>query len=246
LTQSLVSEKGDKYNEADILETRSDMSNWAQAIYIAIGLIIGVILHEYMHGRVADWRGDRTARTAGRLTLNPIPHIDPFGTILLPLGLLLISRGQFAFGYAKPVPVNPFFLKRRSDMVLVALAGPLTNFSVAIAITLIGMVVHLAGVPTTTVGAAGVTTISELFSLFYYAMLINVWLGIFNLIPVPPLDGSHILEYYLPSQAQATYERIAPFGFIIVFGFLWLTGSLFYRLLEPIFHLLGKIMGIPF
>ena len=221
------------------------MSSWREAVYIAIGLIIGVILHEYMHGRVADWRGDHTARNAGRLTLNPIPHIDPFGTVLLPAALLLISRGQFAFGYAKPVPVNPFFLKRRRDMVLVSLAGPVTNFAVAIVFTLIGMIVHLAGVATTTVVTGG-NTISEVFSLFYYAMLINIWLGVFNLIPVPPLDGSHILEYYLPAGAQATYERIAPFGFIIVFAFLYLTGNLFYRALEPLFHLLGRIMGIPF
>lgn len=222
------------------------MSSWREAVYIVIGLFIGVILHEYMHGKIADMRGDHTARNAGRLTLNPIPHIDPFGTVLLPVGLLLISRGTFAFGYAKPVPINPFFLKRRRDMVLVAMAGPATNFSVAIGFTVIGLICHLAGVPTVTTSAAGGVTISEVFSLFYYAMLINVWLGVFNLIPVPPLDGSHVLEYYLPLRAQESYERIAPFGFIIVFAFLWLTGNAFYRVLEPVFHGLGRIMGIPF
>jgi Zn-dependent protease len=216
------------------------LNNWQEAIYIAIGLFIGVICHEYMHGRVADWRGDHTARNAGRLTLNPIPHIDPFGTVLLPLGLLLISRGQFTFGYAKPVPVNPFFLKKRRDMVLVALAGPLTNFAVALVIALIGMVIHLAGVSTT----SGFQ-ISELFMFLYFAAFINVWLGVFNLIPVPPLDGSHILEYFLPASAQTAYEKIAPFGFIIVFVFLWLSGNLFFTLLHPLFVLLGRIMGIP-
>ena len=94
-----------------------------------IGLLIGVVFHEYMHGRAADFFGDKTARNAGRLTLNPIPHIDPFGTVLLPLALLLISReGTIAFGYAKPVPVNPFFLRKRRDMVFVALAGPIDQF----------------------------------------------------------------------------------------------------------------------
>ena len=218
--------------------------NWRDGIYILIGLFIGVIFHEYMHGRTADFFGDHTARNAGRLTLNPIPHIDPFGTALLPLALLLISRGQFPFGYAKPVPVNPFFMRRRRDMMLVALAGPVTNFALALSIALIGMVIHLAGVSTTgfTSGGAGV---SELFTLLYMASYINIWLGVFNLIPVPPLDGSHILEYYLPASAQASYERIAPFGFIIVFGFLWITGGLFFQLLHPLFALMGRIMGIP-
>lgn len=216
------------------------MNNWQEAIYIAIGLFIGVIFHEYMHGRVADWRGDHTARNAGRITLNPIPHIDPFGTVLLPLGLLLISRGAFTFGYAKPVPVNPFFLKKRRDMVLVALAGPLTNFTLALAVSLIGMAIHLFGV--STVSATGVT---ELYMLLYAVAFINVWLGVFNLIPVPPLDGSHVLEYFLPDSAQVAYERIAPYGFILLFGFFWLAGDLFYRLLRPVFVLIATIMGIP-
>ncbi len=220
------------------------VSGWQRGIYIAIGLAIGVVLHEYMHGRIADLRGDHTARNAGRLTLNPIPHIDPFGTIILPIGLLLISGGQWAFGFAKPVPVNPFFLKKRRDMVLVALAGPATNFAVALAVTLIGMVVHLAGVATTSF-STGTAQVTELYSLFYYAMLINVWLGIFNLLPVPPLDGSHVLEYYLPAGAQASYERIAPFGFIIVFAFIALSGNLIARVLQPLFSALGRVMGIP-
>ncbi|MHB8893857.1 MAG: site-2 protease family protein [Candidatus Geothermincolia bacterium] len=216
------------------------MNNWQVAIYIAIGLFIGVILHEYMHGRVADWCGDHTARGAGRITLNPIPHIDPFGTVLLPLALLLISGGRFAFGYAKPVPVNPYFMRKRRDMIYVALAGPLTNFAVALAIALIGMIVHLAGVST----VSGLQ-ISELFMLFYFAAFINVWLGVFNLIPVPPLDGSHVLEYFLPPRAQETYEKIAPFGFIVVFVFFLLAGNMFLKLLNPVFVLIARIMGIP-
>ncbi len=203
-----------------------------------------MIFHEYMHGRVADWCGDRTARNAGRLTLNPIPHIDPFGSILLPIGLLLVSGGRWAFGYAKPVPVNPFFLKRRRDMILVSLAGPFTNFTLALAVTLVGMIVHLAGVATTVVSANGLQ-MTELFSLFYWVMVINVWLGIFNLLPVPPLDGSHVLEYYLPAGAQASYERIAPFGFLIVFAFIALAGGVFSSALQPLFNGLARIMGIP-
>lgn len=220
------------------------MESWREAAYILIGLLIGVVFHEYMHGRAADYFGDKTARNAGRLTLNPIAHIDPFGTVLLPLALLLVSRGSFTFGYAKPVPVNPFFMKRRRDMVLVALSGPLTNFTIAIVLALIGLAANLAGVPTTT-GVGLSTTISELYLLLFYAAYINVWLGVFNLIPVPPLDGSHVLEYFLPDTMRESYERIAPFGFLIVFGFLWLSGGLFYRLLNPVFELIWRIMGIP-
>jgi Zn-dependent protease len=216
------------------------VEGWRQGVYIVIGLFIGVVFHEYMHGRVADYYGDHTARNQGRLTLNPIPHLDPFGTVLLPLALLLISGGSFAFGYAKPVPVNPFFLRKRRDMVLVALAGPVTNFVIAVAIALIGRILNLAGVSTT---AATSTGIPEIYMLLIYASFINVFLGIFNLIPVPPLDGSHILEYYLPASAAATYGRIAPFGFIAAFAVVYLFGNL---IVHPIMVLLTKIMGLPY
>ena len=208
--------------------------NVRDAVYMAIGLIIGVILHEYMHGRIADWRGDHTARNAGRLTLNPIPSIDPFGTIILPVALLLVGRGTIpVFGYAKPVPINPYFMKKRSDMILVSMAGPLTNFSVALVIALIGLVVHLVGVRNI-----------EVFTFFYWASMINIWLGIFNLIPIPPLDGSHILEYFLSNESRVYYERIEPFGFMIVFLFLWLAGPSLFRLLRPVLNLPLRIMGL--
>jgi len=218
--------------------------SWRDSVYMVIGLFIGVILHEYMHARIADWRGDHTARNAGRLTLNPIPSIDPFGTILLPLALILVGRGTVPiFGYAKPVPINPYFMKKRTDIILVSLAGPLTNFAIALAISLIGLVVHLAGVSTTVVTGAGVQT-SEVFLFFYWAAMINIWLGIFNLIPIPPLDGSHILEHFLSNESQVYYERIAPFGFIIVFLFLWLAGPSLSRLLAPVLNLPLRIMGL--
>ena len=208
--------------------------SWRDSVYMVIGLFIGVILHEYIHGRIADWRGDHTARNAGRLTLNPIPHIDPFGTIILPLALLLVGRGSLpVFGYAKPVPINPYFMKKRSDVILVSLAGPLTNFAVALVIALIGLVLRLVGVRN-----------FEVFTLFYYASLINIWLGIFNLIPIPPLDGSHVLEYFLSNESRVYYERIAPFGFIIIFLFLWLAGPALFRLLQPVLNIPLRIMGV--
>lgn len=197
-------------------------------------------MHEYMHARIADWRGDKTARRAGRLTLNPIPHIDPFGTILVPLVLLLLTSGHWAFGYAKPVPVNPYFLKKpRRDMVLVSLAGPLTNFSIAFILALIGMVVRLAGVNP-------VGSLRYLFDFLYAAAQINVILGFFNLIPLPPLDGSHVLEYFLPPSAQRAYETIAPYGFIIILVFLLLLGNYFFSWMNPVFNVIGKVLYGPF
>ena len=208
-------------------------TSWRDAIYIIIGLIIGVILHEYMHGRVADWRGDHTARAAGRLTLNPIPHIDPFGTVLLPLVLLIITQGRGpVFGYAKPVPVNPYFLKHRRDMVLVSIAGPATNFAVAGLFTLIGFITFHVGLHNV-----------PLLTLFYVIAEINIILGIFNLLPIPPLDGSHILEYFLSPRAQEQYERVAPFGFVFVLIFLWVLGPAFFSLLNPLFRLIASTMG---
>ena len=220
--------------------------NWRDAAYLIIGMFVGVILHEYMHGRIADLLGDHTARNAGRLTLNPVPHIDPFGTVILPVALVLISRGSFLFGYAKPVPVNPYFMKKpKRDMLLVALAGPTTNFGVAVGFALMGMVIHLAGVSTTTMTSQGLV-MTELYNFFYMAVVINIWLGIFNLLPIPPLDGSHVLEYFLSNEARVNYERIAPFGFIIMIAFFWLAGSAIFGALTPLFHLLGRMMGIPF
>ena len=214
--------------------------NARQTVYFLIGLFIGVILHEYMHARIADWRGDQTARRAGRLTLNPIPHIDPFGTVLVPLVLLLLTSGHWVFGYAKPVPINPYFMKNpRRDPVLVALAGPLTNFSIAFILALIGMAIRLAG-------ANPVDSLRYLFEFLYAAAQINVILGFFNLLPIPPLDGSHVLEYLLPPNARRVYESIAPYGFIILIGFLLLLGNYFFSWMNPIFNAIGRILYGPF
>ncbi|MBU4174873.1 MAG: site-2 protease family protein [Actinobacteria bacterium] len=209
--------------------------DWQTTVYFLIGLAIGVVFHEYMHGRVADMLGDHTARNAGRLTLNPIPHIDPFGTILLPLALI-VFRSPFLFGYAKPVPVNPFFFKNpRRDMMLVALAGPLTNFALAFLVAMIGMVIRLAGV--NPFGSA-----NEIFVALFLIAEINVVLAFFNLIPVPPLDGSHIVEFFLPPRAQKTYESMAPYGFMVILLFLWLLGDQFFSWMSPIFRLLSVII----
>lgn len=214
--------------------------NAREALYLIIGLFIGMILHEYMHARVADWRGDKTARRAGRLTFNPIPHIDPFGTVLVPLIILLFSGGRTAFGYAKPVPINPYSMKNpRRDPVLVALAGPLTNFSIAFMLALIGMAVRLAGVNP-------VESLKYLFEFLYAAAQINVILGFLNLLPIPPLDGSHVLEYFLPPNARRAYEAIAPYGFIIILGFILFLWRDFISWMNPVFNVIGRILYGPF
>lgn len=206
-------------------------------LYVLIGLFIGIILHEYIHGRVADLLGDHTARNAGRLTLNPMAHIDLFGTVILPGTLFLlglITGSYFLFGYAKPVPVNPFFLRKpKRDMVLVAASGPVTNFVVAFGLALIGMVFRLAGID-----------VIELYVFLYYAAWINIFLALFNLIPIPPLDGSHILEYFLPPRYKQKYMEIGPYGLIIIVGIIFIAGrtGLLGVILSPFERLLTLII----
>src|SRR3990167_8221813 len=157
-------------------------------LFVLVALVMSAIVHEVAHGYVADRLGDPTARLAGRLTLNPIPHIDPIFTILLPLLLFISSGGQFIFGAAKPVPVNPLnFSDWKKDMAIVSLAGPLTN--IAIALVLAG-IYHL------------ITPSGVLIDL----MRLNIFLAILNLIPIPPLDGSKIIAVFLPDHIAAQYE----------------------------------------
>ena len=228
--------------------------NWQNFAYFFIGLLIGAIFHEYMHARMADALGDSTARAAGRLTLNPIVHIDPIGTVLLPVALLLITKGMGpAFAYAKPVPVNPYFMKKpRRDMMLVAVAGPLTNFALALLISVAAMVLRLAthlqfalNSSGNVVSMGGGKIWGELFFLLYVLAITNVVLGIFNLIPVPPLDGSHILEYFLPPHAREVYESFARYGFIVIFIFIFFISGPFFSWLRPLFNLVERAVLGP-
>ena len=221
-------------------------TDFRSIIYLIIGLLIGMILHEYMHGRAADFFGDKTARNAGRLTLNPIPHIDPFGTVLVPLALLLLSGGHWMFGYAKPVPVNPFFMRKpRRDMVFVSLAGPVTNFAIAGVVVLIGYIITVAGVSSgITVGGGKIFgPLTQLFQLLFVVAEINIILGFFNLIPIPPLDGSHVAEYFMSHETRVRYERIAPFGFVIILVLLAVAGSYFFAAMRPIFNVIMSAWG---
>ncbi len=197
---------------------------------IVIGIIVLVfsaILHEVAHGWVAEKLGDPTARIAGRLTLNPVPHIDPIMSIAVPL-LLIISGSPIVFGAARPVPVNPLMLREgRKDIALVALAGPLTNLVLA----LIGAILLK------TIG----TAIPELVPAIFLFIRFNLALGFLNLIPVPPLDGSKFFSIILPEKVAQQYFALAPFGIFILFLLLLVTpvGDLLNVLILNSLHALG-------
>ncbi len=195
-------------------------------------LLFAIVFHECAHGFVAEKLGDPTARLAGRITLNPIPHIDPFGTILLPLMTMLTGS---PFGYAKPVPVTTTNLRNpRWDSVWVSLAGPASNFVLALI---------AAGVLAVVQRSAGASLAEFLAPLLWTAVLINVILGVFNLIPIPPLDGSWILMGMLPLNLAIRYSQIRPYGFIILFALMW-TGMISRIINGPATMLLGIFQSI--
>jgi Zn-dependent protease len=182
-------------------------------------LIYSAILHEIAHGFVAERLGDPTARLLGRLTLNPKNHIDPFMSIALPL-LLILSGSPVVFGAAKPVPVDPFNLRDgRKDMAIVSLAGPLTNAAIAIIAAILIKILMFA---TPSLGASPAVTeiVIPIFTFLSLVVRLNLLLAIFNLIPIPPLDGSKIFALILPEKEAATYLSIGTFGMMIIFFLL--------------------------
>jgi Zn-dependent protease len=208
------------------------------SVFIIAALILSIILHEVAHGFMANRLGDPTARLAGRLTLNPIPHIDLFGSIILP-GLLFITHAGMLFGWAKPVPYNPYNLRNRKwGEALVAAAGPGTNLLIAL----------LFGIGLRVMAPADVTPFVVIVG---YIVYVNIQLAFFNLIPIPPLDGSKVLAAFLPLRAQMRFEElahrmqqfglIAAFLFIFIFtNFLWVP---FSALINLVFSL---ITGVSF
>jgi len=165
---------------------------------------------------VAYKLGDPTAKMLGRLTLNPIAHIDIFGTIILPVMLIVLTDGRFVFGYAKPVPINPMNFKNpRKDMALSAAAGPVTNILLALLSFLVWKTVLTPLASFTPEGFAE-KVLRPLTLIFQSGIVINVVLASFNMIPIPPLDGGRVLAGLLPYRQAATFSRIEPFGFIIV------------------------------
>lgn len=180
-------------------------------------LLFSVVVHEVAHGISAEWSGDPTARMMGRITMNPIPHIDPVGSILVPL-LLIVSGSGIFFAWARPVPVNPNNFRRpRRDDIIVSVAGPVSNILLALAFTAL-FIIFLWLAPSHG-GLSGWQ--NTMVQMFRYGIWINLILAMFNLIPIPPLDGSHILQNTLPYEAARQYEKIRPYGFLILVAAIW-------------------------
>lgn len=196
-------------------------------------VLFAISVHESAHAWSADRCGDPTARLMGRVTLNPIAHIDLFGTIIFPLLLAIV--GAPVFGWAKPVLVNPRnFRNRRRDGMIVAAAGPLANILISLAVIALLLAFFQP------IMAASSPTVLLLVRIATFLLLINIFLAVFNLIPIPPLDGSGILEGLLRGQARAWYERIKPYGFFI------LLFIIYTRVLDRIADLLFRVLFAAF
>jgi Zn-dependent protease len=189
-----------------------------QPLEIAVVVVLVIFslgAHEAAHAWVADWCGDDTARALGRVTLNPLPHIDLFGTILLPAFLLVASSGAFMLGQAKPVPVNMSRLRHRwRDMALVAVAGPAANLFIAFCSFLLLKILLTTGI---------YSTDQRVDELLLSCMFANVFLAVFNMLPIPPLDGSRVVTWLLPRQLRESYNAVGAFGILIVMVLLYLV-----------------------
>jgi len=202
--------------------------------FLIIILLFSIVIHEVFHGATANYLGDPTAKYAGRLTLNPIKHLDPIGSVILPIFLILMAKlmgGGIIFGWAKPVPINPYnFRDQKYGSAKVALAGPGSNLAIAL---IFGLALRFY---------PAISALPGLELMFSYIVYINILLAVFNLLPVPPLDGSHILFTFLPPGMENIKIFLNQFGifillFIIFFSFRWLV-----LLINWIFAL---IVGVP-
>lgn len=208
-------------------------------LYLPV-LLFSVVLHEYAHGWQALREGDDTAYMLGRLTLNPVPHIDPFGSILLPVMLALLNS-PFMIGWAKPVPVNPRnYRNYRGGDIRVSLAGIVVNLALALIATLLLIVfIRVADlVPALT------PTLEVLSRMMQYGILVNLILAFFNLIPIPPLDGSHVLYHLLPPKLGMQYRQLQRYGMLILIMLLMVGRPIFGVLMAPAWVLYNFAMHV--
>ena len=222
--------------------------------YMLVPLLAAVVLHEYAHGWVANFFGDQTAKSLGRLTINPIPHIDPWGSILVPLLLSLVPGGVI-FGWAKPVPINPNQLHNpRRDMAFVAAAGPLMNLFLAIVSGLILSMILFVD-PTIQDNwppQPGTAPREDLLGMLLVplaamalsSIIVNIVLLSFNLLPFPPLDGSRVLRSLLSPQRALLLNRLEPYGMLIIFGLLMLDSHI--PIISSFILFMFRLIGQPF
>jgi Zn-dependent protease len=210
------------------------LNSFQQFILIAPVLLFSMVAHEYAHGYAALKQGDTTAYSLGRLTWNPIPHIDPFYTIIMPLLAFVVSHGNMVFGGAKPVPVVPRNYRnyKRGD-IIVSLAGVATNLLIALLCVPLMIVLGLIG----SAAAPFATTAAILQAMLGFGVIINLSLVAFNLIPIPPLDGSHVFKYLLPPAWALNYQRLGAQGLLILIVLLTFGRPLLNLWFAPVFFL---------
>jgi len=222
-----------------------------ESLYIIPILLFSVVIHELAHGWMALRLGDPTARDMGRLTLNPIPHIDLFGSILVPL-FSFLAAGQVFIAWAKPVPVNPYnFSDIRRDDRLVSIAGPLSNLAMALACTIAVIALSYLQGPVKALNVQVIDVLWQFFlAMFAGGISLNIVLAVFNLIPIPPLDGSHVLASYLPDETAARYQSLGFYGVFLVIllmrlpPFRWAFYQVIGMVSLPYQALLGFFAGL--
>lgn len=209
--------------------------NLLDLVFLLPILLLSMVAHEVSHGYVASRLGDPTAKDHGRLTLNPIKHLDPLGTAMFVVTYLI---GGFIFGWAKPVPVSPYYFKNRQrGMLMVGLAGPAANFVIAVGLAVVLNLLHPAGSMLLSLRGG-----STLFTVLYVAFQVNVVLGIFNLVPVPPLDGSRVLGGFLPREAYARWVELDRYGMIFILLLLFVFQGPFFTVLRGAFDVVSRVL----
>jgi Zn-dependent protease len=218
-----------------------EMSSIIQKMIISVPpLILAITLHEVSHGYVAYRLGDPTAKLMGRLTLNPIKHVDPVGTVILPL--IMVAMGGIIFGYAKPVPINPAnFSNPRKGMAISAAAGPITNVLLAILSSLI-LVLIIGPLMSVFQGSAINAALTPLALMLQFSVSINIFLAALNLMPILPLDGGRVLTGFLSHRQAAAYSKIEPYGFMILIALIFTGIAGFF--IYPVVNIL--LLFVPF